>query len=354
MKINIDVGNRLEGWHNVDIFCHTPLGAADGKVESWWPPLDKKAEEIKVYRTFERLKDKLHRFLIDVRKALADDGILTIYAIKHDEFIDFQTGINGYEICYGPNWTMADRWVQHYNNANIIDILTAYGFKHIGTAPDKANYPSTALQFKKSYLQVPTQYLSKYLPTDTNLNTVDIGPGNHPWALAKNYIEHPSRLTDERYKPENMPKVNVFFGNLEEGIPEIKDKQFDFAWASHIFEHLKDPVAGAKELSRIAKRGVVVVPSSYKDSQTYWEEWEHRWDIFPPRVGSLKPRFVLRNDDWLKSLKDQEMQAIFGRLYRYQNYETREERYVKQFFMDNESSYDVVIEWNDTFEIETI
>lgn len=356
MNVNIDAGNRIDGWINVDPFCKSPRGSTEGKVEEYWMPSNGKAKEVKIYRVFERLKDKLHNFMIDIRKCLADDGVIKLYAIRHDDFQKFLGGGRDYlEKCFGPYHEAGNIWVQDYKNQhNIIDVFEEYGFKYVGETEDEAEYPCYGLKFMKNCLHVPTEYFSEYLPKDDKLNTVDIGPGNHPWKLAKNYIEHPSRLTDERYKPENMPTVNVIFGDLEKGIPEIKDKQFDFAFASHIFEHLKDPVAGAKELSRIAKRGIVIVPSAYKDAVCYWEEWEHRWDIFPPRVGSNKPRFVLRNEDWLKPLKDQEAQAIMCRLYRYQSFDTREERYIKRFFIENEQHFDVLIEWNDEFQIETI
>ncbi len=314
---------------------------------------NEKAETVKIYRTFERLRDRLHTFMVDLRSRLADDGTVYLYAIKHDEFMSFAgSGIEFHKKAYGAD--KDNTWMERYTRQEVIDIFRSYGFKYEGEGDTEAEYPSWALVFKKAYLRVPVEYFSQYLPDDPRLNTVDIGPGNFPWKAAKNYIERPDRINDPKYKPENLPKVNVFFGDLERGLPNIQDKQFDFAWASHIFEHLKDPVAGAKELSRIAKRGVVIVPSSYKEAITYFEESDHKWDIFPPRPGENKPRFVRRNETWLLPLKDQEMRATFGRLYRAQEYETHEQRYIKQFFLENEQVYDIVVPWEGEFQLEVI
>lgn len=356
MNINIDPGVRKDSAINVDVFCHSPAGTGAGQVDALWFPIDGSAEEITIYRTFERLGSKLHRFMIDLHKALSKDGILKLYAIRHDEFREFiGSGKDALTVGYGPYWAAGDLWVQHYKaKEEIIQIFEDYGFLHIGDTQDVANYPSWGMKFKKASLRIPVEYFSTYLPKETDLNTVDIGPGNYPWKDAKNYIEMPERIYDPRYSKELLPNANVIFGNLEKGIPEIKDKQFDFAWASHIFEHTDNPDAAAEELSRIAKRGVVIVPSAYKDAMTYWEEAEHKWDIFPATVTGGKIRFVKRNQQWLKTLKDQEMQSIFGKLYRAPGYETREERYVKQFFMKNESSYDILVEWEGQFRIEVI
>lgn len=356
MNINIDAGNRIEGWINVDPFCKSPRGNSEGRVEEYWMPTNGKAQEIKIYRVFERLKDNLHRFMIDLRKALTDDGTISLYAIRHDEFQKFMGGGRDYlEKCFGPHFQMSDLWVQEYSTKfQIIDIFADYGFRYAGETQDDADYPNWGMKFKKNYLRVPVEYFSEYLPKDASLNTVDIGPGNHPWKDAKAYIEHPSRLTDPKYQPELLPKANIFYGDLSQGLPEIPDKHFDFAWASHVFEHLEDPEAGAKELSRIAKRGVVIVPSAYKDALAYWEESDHKWDIFPPHPRGELIRFVRRNERWLTPLKDQEMQAISARFYRYQNYETREERYAKKFFIENEAKYDVLVMWENEFYIKVV
>lgn len=358
MNVNIDAGNRINGWINVDPFCKSPRGNTEGKVEEFWMPLNGKAEEIKIYRVFERLGDKLHRFMVDLRKCLAENGIISLYAINHDEFQKFLGGGRDcLEKGYGPYYESdANTWVNNYKiEDEIIKIFEEYGFTYAGETEDEADYPSYGMKFQKSHLRLPTEYFKEYLPTDTSLKMVDIGPGNHPWKDATAYIERITRIGDPKYDPNLIPQdKRVYFGDIQKGFAEIPDKHFDFALASHVFEHLEDPVAGAKELSRIAKRGLVIVPSAYKEAMMYWEETDHRWDILPPRIGSDRMRFVSRNEDWLKPLKNQEAQAIMCRLYRTSSFETREERYIKQFFIDNEQRFDIAIEWKDEFQIEVI
>jgi len=58
------------------------------------------------------------------------------------------------------------------------------------------------------------------------------------------------------------------------------DKEFDFAYCSHVLEHVEDPAAACKELMRIAKRGYIETPSPAKD---LWLDTiavsNHRWAV---------------------------------------------------------------------------
>ena len=43
------------------------------------------------------------------------------------------------------------------------------------------------------------------------------------------------------------------------------DKQFDFAYSHHVFEHVDHPVVACREMMRIAKAGVIVTPSVFAE-----------------------------------------------------------------------------------------
>lgn len=55
----------------------------------------------------------------------------------------------------------------------------------------------------------------------------------------------------------------------------VADKEFDFVVASHIAEHVENPVAFCRELMRTAKGGYVEAPSPFYEVFFQWSE--HKW-----------------------------------------------------------------------------
>jgi len=95
---------------------------------------------------------------------------------------------------------------------------------------------------------------------------LDIGSGNVPFRLA-------THLADLTTQDNQLGRAGAPFKNLD-GKPVIQcdiarmpfaDKEFDFAYCSHVLEHVDDPAAACRELMRIAKRGYIETPSPAKD-----------------------------------------------------------------------------------------
>jgi hypothetical protein len=313
-------------------------------------PCDGKAERIIVIRVFNRLKeDDLHKFLINARKSLAQDGILHLYAIDHDAAIAWANGDESKTSnLYGPKWRSQNYWIRNWKKEEIVELFRDYGFDWLGVFPTvgvNVQYPSFNLIFKKSnYNKTPYEYCNIQLPEG---KIVDIGPGNYPLPGAIANIERIPRITDPDYDIMKLPKdIKTYWGDLERGIEQIPDKEFDFAYCSHVMEHVDNPRFVAAEISRIAKRGVIIVPSAYKETLMLWPEDDHKWDISRHDNQLI---FVKRDLRRLSVLRDSKITSNFTHLYKTEIYETDEQRRLKRWFYDNEKDLDIVFYWDDSF-----
>jgi len=57
----------------------------------------------------------------------------------------------------------------------------------------------------------------------------------------------------------------------------VADKEFDFVIASHVAEHVDNPVAFCREMMRTAKGGYIETPSPLYETFFQWAE--HRWAV---------------------------------------------------------------------------
>src|SRR5207253_1521068 len=57
----------------------------------------------------------------------------------------------------------------------------------------------------------------------------------------------------------------------------FRDKTFDFAYTSHLVEHLDRPDVFCAELMRVARRGFITCPSVYAEKFIGWGV--HRWFV---------------------------------------------------------------------------
>lgn len=179
----------------------------------------------------------------------------------------------------------------------------------------------------------------------------DVGPGAYPLSRANVYIDH----DEERLEPLKEAGKEVILANLEEGLPEIEDDAFAYVWCSHVFEHLRDPLKAAGTLSRIAKRGTIVMPSFAKEALFFFEEPAHLWLVHPNPTTGKPPIFVERNNAFLQKLRDPMVQKATCFLYRTgTHHDCTTERYMRSWYQENESALDVVYHWRDELKIQVI
>jgi len=112
-------------------------------------------------------------------------------------------------------------------------------------------------------------------------NIIDLGCGNNPIAGARVgvdfYIDpdqrgsNDSMIDTQKFEEKG---VKFFHTRIDAPLP-FKDKEFDFAYSHHVFEHLDDPATACSEMMRIAKAGVIITPSFFAE-QIFGRPY-HQW-----------------------------------------------------------------------------
>ena len=140
--------------------------------------------------------------------------------------------------------------------------------------------------FKKRSFSKPKEVYPRWLALQSKLkeakNVIDLGCGNNPIPQAKVgvdlYLETKERnsgtgpvIDVEKFKARGVQFVNT---RIDGPLP-FQDKQFDFAYSHHVFEHLEDPATACREMIRIARSGVIITPSYF--AEIIFGRPYHRW-----------------------------------------------------------------------------
>lgn len=352
LKLNIDGGaETIFGWPT---WSPSLKGGSPGVSTTH-------ANYIVIQRLFERLQDP-HEFLREFYHLALADSELFLYSMDHDGVQNFIGGGREYILkAFGCNFEDQGCWLRKYNDIqDIINIFEDYGWIYEGTFDNvegmpTPEYPHQRLKFRMSKVQPPHEYVLKDIQIKPTWNVIDIGPGNYPWPRANSYLEHPARKKNPVYDKEILPHNDkMIWGDIQNYNMSIPDKNYDFAFCSHVFEHLPDPHSAARELSRIAKQGVVVVPSAYKDCLTFWDEPDHKWECYPGRREQCLT-MLPRPERFVNNIRDKQIQGAFNRLFIGSGeFETYDHRYSKKWFRLNERKLDIVIAWKDRFEVDIV
>ncbi|AJY69266.1 glycosyltransferase [Geobacter sulfurreducens] len=129
---------------------------------------------------------------------------------------------------------------------------------------------------------VNPQYLEIIRSVRSSRNVVDLGCGNCPIEGATVgvdfYLEPKERALGQgaRIDLEAFRRRNIRFVNqsIDKPLP-FADKEFDFAYSHHVFEHLDDPATACREVMRIARAGAIVTPSPF--AELMFGRPYHRW-----------------------------------------------------------------------------
>ncbi len=115
---------------------------------------------------------------------------------------------------------------------------------------------------------------------------LDVGSGNHPLPLATHQAEY--AISDDTYGRAGQALRRIEGIQLVQASVEalpFADKSFDFIYCSHIMEHVIDPAAACRELSRVGRRGYIESPNRAKDLFLHQaQSSNHRWVL--SRSGS--------------------------------------------------------------------
>ena len=117
--------------------------------------------------------------------------------------------------------------------------------------------------------------VKKILQENPSWNIADIACGRTAaWPEAK-------VLMDVKNYTNSYPKRKFITGNVDDDLP-FRDYEFDFVIASHILEHVRDPLRFCNELKRIGKRGYIEVPTPLCDNLVSGGDADpmgHKWWI---------------------------------------------------------------------------
>ncbi len=111
---------------------------------------------------------------------------------------------------------------------------------------------------------------------------VDIGCGSFPFARADVLVDYKLKDNSER---DNMPIPADGRELIEANVEDLscfKNSQFDVSIASHILEHVKDPIKACNELMRISKRGYIETPTIFFEiiyGIMFKPKVHHKWTI---------------------------------------------------------------------------
>lgn len=388
MKLHVGCGNvYLQGWVNVDMRGPRTYLAKDRPdlVERWkttedkyygkhkdvtveslrWGPLDQEyvcdtfatfsnlpamvwtVQEILARHSFEHLSlTEAHAALDQMDAVLKEGGLLRLDVPDHQASLEqlMETRDHFYiRHLLGPRRNDHGFHLMSYTRDRLRALVEEHGFVFVCEEPNIHVYPAFCLRFVKPGLRPPSEYVElPEIPRDATF--LDIGPGPFPHPRATHYLD----LNPEILRRVGINGKKTIPANLASGLPMVPNKEFDYIWCSHVFEHLDDPLAAAATLSRIGRRGTLVIPSVIKESMFNFEEVDHHWLILPSPQGLHcgAPIFVRHNPEYMKAVKNIEVQSITCRLFRTgPNRTDPEQRFLRKWFFNNEAALDVVVHW---------
>ncbi len=154
---------------------------------------------------------------------------------------------------------------------------------------------------------------------------LEVGSGNNPNPrsdiLCDRYIHDNSERAGEFGIVIDRPMVVADGYRLP-----FADKAFDYVICSHIVEHMADPKAFLKEVSRVGKAGYIEVPSSASERVFGWNF--HHW--YCEKHGKT---LVLQ-----KKTEGEQFGGFFHRLI-------ADQIWFRRFFEERESEWYVRLEW---------
>lgn len=310
-------------------------------------PLDYwKVTEVLTRQVFEHLSlSEARKALDSIDSVMAPNGVLRIDVPDHVETMRLyrETGDEFYvRHMVGPRRDEYGYHMMSYTRERLRTLVEEYGFVFVEEEKNIHFYPAFCLRFVKPGPRAAIEYAwPPPFEVKEEWSVLEVGPGNNPLTRANAYVD----ITMTTLKPLQDQGKGTIIGNLMSGLPDISRKQFDYVWCSHVLEHVESPEVAAETLTRIAKRGTIVLPSAFKDSIFNFEETDHKWFVLPSSNGS--PVFVKRNDDYMSRLVNENIQKISSRLFRTGPNRIEEARALRKWFYENEPNMDIVLHWVD-------
>ncbi|WP_268624051.1 glycosyltransferase [Paenibacillus alvei] len=166
----------------------------------------------------------------------------------------------------------------------------AVTIKHIADE-HRAQYETP---FGSKYPTYKDEQLKEIFQIKPGDRILDVGGGSNPFAYAS--VVTDLYFDDNRHRGGASLQIlnNIEYVQCDILSLPFKDKEFDFVICRHVLEHVALPDIAAKELSRVAKRGFVEMPSRYNEHVHGYPE--HLWlcDVKEDRL-LFEPKSFIRN-----------------------------------------------------------
>lgn len=182
---------------------------------------------------------------------------------------------------------------------------------------------------------------------DKNSLVVDIGSGDKPFWRADVFVDKLSLGNVQRTTKTNTIKNLGKFVDSDVNKLPFKNKAFDFAFSSHLLEHVEDPGRAIGEMTRIARSGYLEVPNGVLEVMSPFNS--HLWFVFEDQGKlvfyrkSKKLHAVLKNNSINYSKHLGQISEPFIRVYWNKSikYEiVNEYEKIKYFKVDEERTHD--------------
>lgn len=338
-----------DGPLNQEYVCDVFGSFADLPVSYWC------VDEVLSRHCFEHLSiTEARAALSSLDAAMKVNAVLRIDVPDHEETLKLlrETGDEFYvRHLLGPRRDERGFHMMSYTRASLIALVEEYGFRFDAEEPNIHFYPAFCLRFVKSQLRAPREYALPPYPFKPGWKVIDVGPGRYPLHRADMYFDRDPEVLGALALGDGQRacQLDISEAGSFDGVP---DKWADYAFCSHVLEHVDDPRAVCRTLSRIAKRGTIVMPSVVKESLFCFEEPTHKWLVMPNPDNNGSPIFVKQNEKYIRGLKDIDVMKIMSRMFRTgPNRVGEEQKYLRKWFAENERKLDVIVHWEGSIDV---
>lgn len=303
------------------------------------PVGDLQADELLLRQVFEHLSIReARRALTEFHRVLRPGGVLRIDVPDHDGTVRkiredgdpfwarHLLGTKRNDVAYH---------VMSYSRESLTRLVEEHGFDRQAEEPNVHFYPAFCLRFTKPPIdRQPWEYNLAGIEVPAG-RKLDVGCGPAPWPAADVVADRDQRVLAGRPR---AVRADVQF------LP-FKTGSFAFSYASHVLEHVPDPVRAAAELSRVSGAGVVECPSVFKDALFNFHEADHRWHALPGGpAGVLELRPLDRG--LLDQLADRDLQGVLHRLWRLGPPRLEHDSLVaRRWYQRREPLLNVIVRW---------
>jgi glycosyltransferase involved in cell wall biosynthesis len=133
--------------------------------------------------------------------------------------------------------------------------------------------------------EIYKKYITKWKAGNTAANVkilpdwkvLDVGSGHQPNRRANVILEKYIHETIHRTTQKIVVPVDKYLVVADAHFIPFKDKSFDYVIASHIGEHVDDPIKFCKELQRVADRGYIETPGPLTEFMMPTKS--HKWVV---------------------------------------------------------------------------